>query len=75
MFNLLKGIWCQWRIQGVSVMQLPPQTSVVPPNAPLFYAHGSRNRDKKYSKINNVFRLVKRQDLRAVLYSTSYRIT
>jgi len=29
---------------------------------------------KKYSKINNVFRLVKRQDLRAGLYSISYRI-
>jgi len=27
---------------------------------------------KKYSKINNVFRLVKPQDLRAGLYSTSY---
>jgi len=24
-------------------------------NAPLFGAHGSRNRDKKYSKINNFF--------------------
>jgi len=29
---------------------------------------------KKYSKINNVFLLVKRQDLRAGLYPTSYRI-
>jgi len=50
--------------------QLPTQTSV----APLFGAHGSRNRDKKYSKINSVLRLVQRQDLRAGLYPTSNRI-
>jgi len=43
-------------------------------NAPLFGAQGSRNRDKKYSKITNVFRLIKRQDLRAGPYPTSYRI-
>ena len=43
-------------------------------NAPLFGAHGTRNRDRKYPKTNNVFRLVKRQDLRAELYPTSYRI-
>jgi len=30
--------------------------------------------DLKYSKINNVFRLVKRQGLRAGLYPISYRI-
>jgi len=43
-------------------------------NAPLFGAHGSSNRDKKSSKINSVLRLVERQDLRARLYPTSYRI-
>ena len=43
-------------------------------NALLFGAHGSRNRDKKYSKINNFFRLAKRQDLHAGLYPTSYVI-
>ena len=41
--------------------------------APLFGAHGSRNRDKKYFKINDFFCLV-RHDLRAGLYPTSYRI-
>jgi len=28
---------------------------------------------KKFSEMNNVFRLVKRQDLRAGIYPTSYR--
>jgi len=42
-------------------------------NAPLFGAHGSRNRFKNTLKINNVFRLVKRQGLRAGLYPSPYR--
>jgi len=48
--------------RGGSLGQLPPQTLVAPLewrsfaiNAPLFGAHGSRNRDKKYSEINNSF--------------------
>jgi len=59
----------------------PPQTSVTPLewrpfaiNAPLFDAYGSRNRDKKHPKINNVFRLVKRHYLQAGIYPTSYGI-
>ena len=39
----------------------------------LFGAHGSRNRDKEYSEINNALRFVKSRDLRAGLYPTSYR--
>jgi len=64
---------------GGSLGQLPPKHLWRPLqwrpfsiNAPLFGVHQSRNRDKKYFKINNVFRLVKRQDLCAGLYPTSY---
>jgi len=50
---------------GGSLGQLLPKRLWCPfaINAPLFGAHESRNRDQKYSKINIVFRLVKRQDL------------
>jgi len=53
-----KCLWCplEWRPFAI--------------NAPLFGAHGSRNRDQKYL-IEQFVRLVTRQDLRAGLYSTS----
>jgi len=59
---------------GGTLGQLPPKRLWRPfaINAPHFGAHACRNRDKKYSKINIVFRVVKRQDIRAELYPTSY---
>ena len=42
----------------------------------LFWSHGSRNifKNTLYTKINNIFCLVKRQGLSAGLYPTSYQI-
>jgi len=65
--------------RGGSLGQLPLKRLWRPPewrpfaiNVPHLGVHKTRNRNKKYSKINNVFRLVERQDLRAALYPTSY---
>ena len=70
----------QWRIQEGAVWGNCPTTSLWRPfewrpfaiNAP-FLVPMEIEKIKKYSKIYNVFRLVKPQDLRAGLYSTCYR--
>jgi len=66
----------QWQFQGGGLGRLPPKRLWRPfaINARFFGAYGSRNRDKKYSKMNNFFLFVKRQDLLSGLYPTSYRI-
>jgi len=81
-----KGVshWCCHAVAdtggGAVWGNCPSQTSVAPPwMAPLchkcapFLVPMQVEQIKKYSKINNIFRLVKPQDLRAGLYSTTYR--
>ena len=66
--------------RGGGLGQLRPQISVAPPwMVPLchkcapFWCTRKQKQILKYSQINNVFRLVEGQGLRAGLYPTSYR--